>query len=692
MTGAIGFAPLIPWQVVAAAGGLGLLLAVLALARGARGALWRALSIALLCSVLLNPKVVSEEREARPDIAVVVVDESASQRIGERRDKAEAALKDIRDSLKRFDNLDVRVVRSKGDATADASGFADGTNLFADVAQALGEVQEGRLAGVLLITDGQVHDIPGEADAAIAGPVHVLLTGERGEKDRRLSIERAPSYGIVGNKVSVYYRVRDNHENGAGNRTQANVALRVDGEDISSVPSVVGAQGRFTFELSHAGPTVVELEVEPIDGELSALNNRAVVSINGVRDRLKVLLISGQPHAGERTWRNLLKSDPSVDLVHFTILRPPEKDDMTPINELALIVFPVHELFEVKLKDFDLVVFDRYIVRDVLPPSYFRNIDNHVRDGGALLLAAGPEFASDRSLYSTGLSKSLPGEPTGKVIEQGYRPRITGTGRRHPVTAELTASDEGSERWGRWFRQIETVPRGGVELMKGVGDRSLLLLDRIGKGRIAQMNSDHIWLWARGYEGGGPQGELLRRLSHWLMKEPDLEEEKLSASVRGGRLEVSRRSLDPSHPEVTVTAPSGETGTLTLKEEKIGVGRATLPITEAGVYRVEDGEKTAFAAAGALNPKEYSDLRTTEDRLRPVTTATGGGTLWLGDGKPQFRRVHPGRDMAGRGWMGLQENRAFAVTGVAETPLMPGLLLLALLLSVLGMAWWREGH
>ena len=400
----------------------------------------------------------------------------------------------------------------------------------------------------------------------MAGPLHVLLTGRRDEKDRRLTVEKAPSYGLVDKEVTLSYRIDDRPApKAAPGVARARTWLRRDGVEIKSTTVPVGSALQVAFALEHGGPTVIELEVETTPGELSTLNNRAVITIHGVRERLRVLLISGQPHAGERTWRNLLKSDPSVDLVHFTILRPPEKDDLTPLRELALIVFPIRELFEVKLKDFNLIVFDRYVVRDVLPPSYLRNIENYVRQGGALMLAVGPEFAGLRSLFHTPLGSVMPGIPTGRVLEQGYRPTISDVGSRHPVTATLIADPRAKPRWGRWFRQIEAGRDAGDILMDGIEERPLLILKRVDKGRVAQLMSDHIWLWARQFEGGGPQGELLRRLAHWLMKEPDLEEESLAARARGGRLVIERRSLATAVPPVTVTAPSGATEKVALK-------------------------------------------------------------------------------------------------------------------------------
>jgi hypothetical protein len=410
---------------------------------------------------------------------------------------------------------------------------------------------------------------------------------------------------------------------------------------------------------------------------------------------LRVLLLSGQPHPGERTWRNLLKSDPSVDLVHFTILRPPEKSDFTPLNELALIVFPIEELFQVRLYEFDMVVFDRFILRHMLPPSHLRNIVAYVEQGGALLLAVGPEFAGLQSLFKSPIGEVMPGAPTGQILEGGFRPRITELGRRHPVTSELLNSPgaKGEERrWGRWFRQVEAVARSGSVLMDGPDGQPLLILDRVGKGRIAQLLSDQIWLWARGFEGGGPQGELLRRLAHWLMKEPDLEEDNLRAEIKGGRLTIRRQSLEPGTPEVKVTDPSGEVRSIPLQADFGGGAQAVVPAEAPGLYRIDDGARTVLAAGGTVNPLELADLRATAEALASVAKDSGGGVNWIGDGLPQVRRTKPGRDTAGKDWIGLHRNQAYVVAGATDIPLLPGLAALLLVLSVLGWTWWREGR
>jgi hypothetical protein len=691
MTGnSIQFAPLLPWSLLAALSGL----AVLALAPGlllrAAGGFARVAAAAAILLALANPSLVEEQREPLRDVAAIIVDDSPSQSIGERRAVTAAALEALMARLEaESDTLEVRVLR----VDARAIGAADeGTRIVGPLARLLADVPARRLAGIIVLTDGQIHDLPEAAgESRLPGPVHVLLSGERGERDRRLVVVRAPGYGIVGDSVEVTVRVE---ELGAAPGAEVLVEMRRDGGPAQSFPVTTGEEFGIPILLDHGGPTVVELSVAGGPWELTGINNRAVVEINGVRDRLRVLLVSGEPHAGERTWRNLLKSDPSVDLIHFTILRPPEKQDGTPINELSLISFPTRELFEVKLGGFDLVIFDRYRRRGVLPPVYLQNIVDYVTAGGALLEAVGPTFASPYSIYRTPLGAALPGEPTGAVIERGFLPRVTETGRRHPVTADLPGSGERGEDpgWGRWFRLIDVAARRGRVLMSGAEGRPLLILDRLGYGRVAQLNSDHIWLWARGYEGGGPQAELLRRLAHWLMQEPDLEEESLSASLRGDRLEIRRRSVDPDDRPIEMTRPDGEVVTVELEETRPGLYTASLPVDQPGLYRISDGINLAMAAVGALNPLEFADVRTSEAKAAALAGATGGSVFWLSDGVPDIRRVRPGRAASGRGWIGLLANGDYVVTGVSEIPAFPALAALILALGAAVLAWRREGR
>ncbi len=707
MTGAaaamtsISFAPLLPWTVIGALSAAAASLTAVAFAKRAAGAAWRGAALAVVIGALANPILHTESRERLTDVVAVVVDRSPSQRIGARWERTDEALRVVRERLRRLPNVEVRAVdagapgRASSDRADAVGAMAEGTRLFDALDAALADVPLDRIAGAVFITDGQAHDAPDDpARAPRIGnlkPLHVLLTGERGEADRRLVVAEAPSYGMVGSELHLTLRVEDA---GYGERSgTALVTVRRDGAREETHTLEVGRDQRVPFRLDHGGRTIVEIEVADADGELTRRNNRAALTVNGVRDRLRVLLVSGEPHAGARTWRNLLKADPSVDLVHFTILRPPEKQDGTPVRELSLIAFPIRELFETRLADFDLVVFDRYRRRGILPQSYFANIARYVTEGGALLGAVGPAFAAPLSVYRTPLRDVMPGRPTGKVIERGFRPMLTELGRRHPVTADLDGAAAETPAWGRWFRMIDAVAERGATVMRGVDDRPLLQLDRVGDGRVALLLSDHAWLWARGAEGGGPQAELLRRLAHWLMKEPDLEEEDLRLSARGDRLEIVRRGLGDVPRRITVRTPSGER--LPVELEDRGGGRLVggAAAGETGLYVASDGDLEAVAVVGPLNAREYADVRTSPDELAPIVEATSGGVYWVAeDGAPNVRSVRPGRDTSGSDWLGLVANGSYIVTGVERTPLLPALVVLLLALGALMTAWRREGR
>jgi hypothetical protein len=675
--------PHLPLWLLGALAGVVILATGYGILRRARGAWLRLLFGALLIGALANPVLRRELRDPLPDTVVVAVDRSPSQRLGDRPAATDAAVATLRERLEGMPALDVREV------TVDERG--GGTTLFARLREVMAEIDASRLAGLVVVGDGQVHDAPADpAEAGLAAPLHLLLTGRPDERDRLLAVEQAPTFGMVGEPQSLTVRVEELP--GSGAAAPVPVTLRQDGRVIARVELPPGTSRTLPFTLDKAGRSVIEVEAADRADELTPLNNRHALFVNGVRDRLRVLLVSGQPYPGLRVWRNLLKADPAVDLVHFTILRPPEKQDGTPIRELALIAFPSRELFEIKLDEFDLIIFDRYSRRGLLPLIYLDNVARYVESGGALLEAAGPEFAEPASLYRTPLARVLPGRPSGQVFERGFTPTMTELGNRHPVTSGLQR-ESGGAPWGRWFRQVDAETTGGEVLMTGVADRPLLVLSRVGEGRVAQLLSDHAWLWARGFEGGGPQSLLLRRLVHWLMREPELEEEQLSARAAGDGLLVERRSLEGGPAEVTVIAPSGREQRLRLEPGAEGVASARIAVEEDGLYRVADGERTAYAAPRPISPVELADMRATAEVLAPVVEATGGSLRWLAeDGVPEIRRVEPGRATSGRGWIGLRANGAFEVRGVTEVPLLPAWLALSLLLLTAALAWWREGR
>ena len=684
----IDFAPHVPLVLLWTAIGLAVALTVLSLAVRAHGWWARALVFAALLFVIANPLIVRETRSPLPDVAAIVIDRSQSMGVGNRRAQEDAALAEIKKQLAGDKSLEVR----ESVVTTTTTGEDNGTQLFAGLNSALADVPPERIAGAILITDGEVHDAPSTDKLAIHAPIHALIAGNRGEKDRKLTVVNAARFAIVGQSAPMVVRVDDFGGAGGGD---AEIEVRIDGTSLGVQTVPVGRDATLQIPVKHGGENVVELEARPGPSELTLQNNRAVVTVSGVRDRLRVLLVSGEPHAGERVWRNLLKSDPSVDLIHFTILRPPTKLDATPVNELALIIFPTRELFSEKLSSFDLVIFDRYSERGILPLLYFENLADYVNNGGALLVSSGPEFAGPMGISHTPLAAVLPAQPTGEVVNQGYKPVVTALGQAHPVTQDLPGANTEAgapPSWGRWFRIVGANKIAGETLMSGPGDKPLLVLDNVQKGRVAELLSDQVWLWSRGFEGGGPQAELLRRLAHWLMKEPELEEERLSATIADGTIAIERRTMADTAQPVTLTYPDGKTATLTMAKVEPGRFRATAKADELGLYRMTDGTLSAVAAAGPLNPKEVADVRATASILSPIADASGGSVHWLADGVPDVRRVGASGNAAGSSWIGLRRNEAYRVTSVEQQPLLPPWLALILLLGTLLIAWRVEGR
>src|SRR6187431_2282895 len=433
MSYGIAFTPLVPAIVLWIALAAIVAIAALLLLGRSRGAAVRVAALALILLALANPSFTREDREPLSSVAAVVIDKSPSQNFGTRNQEAAKAQEALVDTLKKIKGLEVRVVKA-----GQADGETDGTKLFGALSSALSDVPVDRVAGAFLITDGRVHDIPANAAGlGFQAPVHALVTGAKDERDRRIAISAAPRFGIVSQPQTITYRLDDQGVTGQ----RARIVMRRDGEVINERTLSSGQTVNVEVDIKHAGPNIVEIEASPLENELTLVNNRAVVAIEGVRDKLRVLLVSGEPHSGERSWRNLLKSDASIDLVHFTILRPPEKQDGTPINELSLIAFPTRELFQQKIKDFHLIIFDRYARQGVLPIIYFDNIARYVQEGGAVMIAAGPDYASPTSLWRTPLESVLPAEPNGRTTEGPFRAKLTELGKRHPVTRGLEGAD-----------------------------------------------------------------------------------------------------------------------------------------------------------------------------------------------------------------------------------------------------------
>lgn len=689
----LAFDPLVPLPLIAAFGVISLLAALAAGMGRLRSMFLRTLAAFAVIAALLNPQTVEEDRTPLRDIVLILSDGSDSIQLGTRAAQVARTVDGLQAALGTDATLDIVEARIPPDP--------DGTRLTASLIEALGNIPAARLAGVIAVTDGQIHDLPAEPESLLPEgvPFHALIIGDPERRDRRIRTSLAPRYGLVGEQAE--FRVRVDDPGFEGER--ATIAIKLNGEMIARFGAVIGNEISIPVRIERRGVNTVELEVAAAPDELTLKNNVFIAEISGIRDRLQVLLVTGEPHRGGRAWRNLLKSDPAVDLVQFTILtNPREKRANARQDELSLIAFPVRQLFEEKLDEFDLIIFDQFKRRttpsrggrssSLLSPIYFQNIAEYVERGGALLVATGPAFATAQSIYRSPLAAVLPTRPTGETVDVSYRARINDKGARHPITADFKNGDE--DRWGPWYRIIDSNTVSGDVLMEGPGGEPLLVIDRVRDGRVAMLMSDQAWLWAKGYQGGGPYSEMFRRTAHWLMGEPDLDAERLSARADGGSIVIERTTLGDDTAPVTVQKPDGTTQTVTLKPTGDGRYRATIDGAGQGAYRLNAGDVSTVTAIGALNPREFADLTPTTTFTAPLTDGTGGRGVMVGDGTelPSLRRVTLGAKTFGETWLGLIAHKRYTVDASRRAPLAPGWLFFLLAAIALGWAWRREGQ
>ena len=654
--------------------------------------LLRGLSIVLFLALLADPKIQDKSTESLNDVVIILHDESKSQSIDGRAEASAKIVDALEQNLDQLENVESQ--------TISVGSFSE-SNLWRAYNAAVSSVSPKQLAGVFLVTDGQPTDaIDNFSPPKDMPPVYVLLDGRKNETDRKITLLTTPKYGIVNETVELTFRVDDVGENDVAlpDSGPINVELRVNGAVITRETVPLNTKLSLDVPITVRGKTIVELFVPEMAGELTTENNSAIITINSIQDRLRVLLISGEPHAGERAWRNLLKSDPAIDLVHFTILRPVEKaqSDNALERELALIEFPYNELFIEKIREFDLLIFDRYTYRGVLNAFHFDNIARYIESGGAVLISSGPEYNGFRSLASRrNLSFVLPALPAGAAQEGPFRVQKSMTGKVHPITQGLAEADY----WGRWLRYMPIVSRSGQKLLETPSGEPVLIIDRVGEGRIALFLSDHFWLWARGFDGGGPYGELLRRVSHWLMKEPDLEEEKLELVASDNQLSVERRTLSDSAEPTVLTAPDGTTSNLTLAPtQNETLKKFTVQDPVNGIYRVRSGDLFDIEFFGDNSEREMRNVVMTDKKLESVVKGSNGKFLRVRTGDridvPSIRKVRSVNQIQPGNLNSIEilSRQAKKTLSIKQKRIASPLIWLCLLAASILGAWHLEGR
>jgi hypothetical protein len=659
------------------------IIVVLGLYHRARGTLLRAAVFLALIIVFLNPSAQHEKREALRDTALVAIDDSASMRLGDRAVRTAHATDAVMAKLRNIPNIDIVTLHVSG---------TDETDLFTAISNKLPSLPHNRLAAIIAITDGQIHD---KLVRPFSVPFHVLMAGHKDDLDRRLVLKSVPAYGIVGKTVRATLRVEDQPK---PQSSDAVIILHHDDGTTQTITAPIGKDIDLDVPVTHPGPNLFAATTEVVPNELTPVNNTVTATVSGIRDHLRVLLISGTPHSGGRAWRNLLKADAAIDLVHFTILRTPEKETFADSKDMALIVFPARELFETKLKNFDLVVFDRFSKRSLIPDEYLANIANYVQQGGGLLISNATDADQrENGFDASPLASILPAEPTGDILTGSFIPALTESGQRHPVLSSLT-SMQPRDTWSPWYRQVNATARRGNIVMSGLHGVPLLVLDHVGTGRVAQFLSDQFWLWGRGYQQGGPQTELLRRVAHWLVQEPELDETALKAKaiMQDGAwsLAITLRSLGNNPIKTIVTDPDNQSQSVMVNpSHEPGLLSTTVPVSKTGLYHVQQDERDVMVMVGPSSSAEFGDVIATDEKLLAIAKASGGSVTWLADNPdgPTIKHTDADASQSGWGWIGLRRNGQYRVTGSETYPSYPVWAILAVLLAVMLWGWKREG-
>ncbi|MDC3091077.1 hypothetical protein OA848_01670 [Rickettsiales bacterium] len=604
----------------------------------------------LITLLMLKPGYRIEKIENENDIITFVIDKTDSQKISKRIEEVDKTFNKMLLELTKFKDLDIleividneKITKRLGNIEEIISNtktkevvnkITKSTDIINNLENSINEYPSQRISSIFILTDGQIHDLKDNANfEKFDVPIYFLLIGNSKIDDTKVSIISHPEFGYLDEKITIQVLANDfkADENSFLNLTIQNGTfsekkLKVPNNDVKNIE----------LKLKNHGPNFIKVTTPNRQDELSAVNNSQLINISGVRKKLRVLLISGAPYMGTRVWRNFLKSDTSVELIHMTVLRPPEKNDNTPLEELSLIPFPVKELFEEKLSNFQLVIFDNFEGKKVLTPLYFQNLINFVDKGGAILEITGPSYNSKSSLFKTEIGRILPGIPSGKLIQKEFKPQLTDLGKKHPITESLFIKNKD---FGTWFQMndILEIDDDSQVLLSGVNNKPLLAVKKVNDGRIAQIYSHNIWLWSkRENNQGGPYNLLIKNLAHWLMKEPTLEENKLELSFVNNSILIEKsflRKPDPEKLKITIIDPNGIKFEKTLNKSKENRYTAIINNKKDGFYLVYDGEIEKGINTSNENKRELQDFHLTDNIIKKSEISNiFSKAVWIND-------------------------------------------------------------
>ena len=638
----------------------------------------------ILLILVFNPLINSMRKLHHKDILIVMYDKTQSVIETKKIDQLIKVKKNIKDII--VDEEKLEIVEIEVNNLNNKDGKIQ-TKIITNVQKAFQKLEKNRVAGVIIVTDGIIHDLDKIEEDFIDIPIHFFLLGNKNERDRSIITENIPEYAVVGKPIDFMFKIIDENF-----QEEVSASFILDGMQILTKTFITNINHQIKLPINHAGENLLEIKINNHPNEITFANNYKVFKINGIHEKLRVMLISGEPNMGLRNWRNILNSDPSIELLHFTILRPPSKRDLTPVKELALIPFPSQELFSADISKFSLIILDQYTLQGILPKKYLDNIVDYVIGGGAILNISGQEYLSDRSLLNSSLVNILPTRPEEFFIGP-FLPSLTDLGKRHPITNTLEKAFK-DNKWGKWFSFIKANKISGQTLMSA-NKYPLLIINEVSQGRVAQILSDQSWVWNKDRENKGPLVELLRNTIHWLLKTPELQENYLNVIKNNNFITLNLNSLNDGDTSAIITSPSGENLFVLMKDNKNGSLFGKFESTEYGKFniKVNDIEKDFFI--GITDSKELEKVSSSSFLINSFFEKNKQylySITWLGDSIPKIVKVFNKNNIAGSNWVGLLEKKVQKNDTFINKELINWSLIMPLLLLLLFMCWYRENR
>ncbi len=633
--------------------------------------------------LITNPMINSMKKKYYNDILIVLYDKTQSVVETKKTRQLLEVKEKIENNIKKLEKLEV--VEIEVDNLNNLNNEKIDTKIITKLQKTFEKFEKNRVAGVIIVTDGVIHDLEKIESDFEDIPMHFFLLGKKNERDRSIITESIPEYALVGKPINFIFKIIDGKF-----EEDIEATFILDGVEVFSETFAPNINHQINLPISHAGENLLEIKISNHPDEITFANNYKVFKINGIHEKLRVMLISGEPNMGLRNWRNILNSDPSIELLHFTILRPPSKRDLTPVRELALIPFPSQELFSADISKFSLIILDQYTLQGILPKKYLDNIVDYVINGGAILNISGQEYLGDRSLSNSPLANILPAKPE-SFSTKSFIPTLTNLGKRHPITNTLENSYK-NKKWGKWFSFIKTNQASGQTLMTA-NSHPLLIINEVSDGRIAQILSDQGWVWKKDRENKGPLLKLLRNIIHWLLKTPEFQENYLEVFKNGDLITLNLNSLYQGNTKAIITNPMGKEISVLMKDNKNGSLIGTFESNEYGKFslNVNDIKKDFFL--GVSNSIELERVRSSDFLIDSFFKKNKNyiySTTWLGSDIPTILKVYSKNNIAGKNWVGLLEKKVKKNDIFVKKEFINWLLVMPLLLLLLFMCWFRE--